>query len=107
LLRYPGSGALLLAGEEAMKAYAFAAAVLICSCSIADAKCDRYGNCYNTYGSGYSGYNLNNGTSWNSRSSGSSTFGTDSRGNSWNHNRNSGSYYNYGTGEYRYWGNRF
>jgi hypothetical protein len=81
-------------------------ATLLASTS-AFAKCDRYGNCYYGSGNGYSGYNSNTGSSWNSRSYGGSTYGTDSSGNSWSYNRNSGTYYNYGTGETRHRGQRW
>jgi len=81
--------------------------LLLAATQPGQAACDRYGNCYNSYGSGYQGNNYNTGSSWNSRSSGSNSYGTDSRGNSWSYNRNSGSYYNYGTGETRTRGQRW
>lgn len=79
------------------------AATLLASTS-AFAKCDRYGNCY--YGSG-SGYNYNKGSSWygNNNSYGSS--GLNSKGQYYNYNRSTGTYYNYGTGEYRIRGRRY
>ncbi len=58
------------------------------------------GNSYNSNGNGYSsGYNSNTGSQWNSNTNGSRTTGTDSKGNSWSYDRNTGNYYNYGTGE--------
>jgi hypothetical protein len=90
-----------------MTLYLVVAATLLASTSLAQARCNDFGNCY--YGSGGSvfGNNSNTGSSWQSRSgSGGTTFGTDSHGNSWSYNRNSGSYYNYGTGETRYRGQR-
>lgn len=69
------------------------------------------GNSYNSYGNSGSrttnGYNSSTGSSWSSTSSGSRTYGTDSRGNNWSYDRNSGSYYNYGTGESRYKGQKY
>jgi hypothetical protein len=75
--------------------------------SVASASCNGYSNCYNTFGDGYSGYNPRTGSQWSSRTSGNTTFGTDSRGNSWTYNRSTGSYLNYGTGEYRSRGLRY
>ena len=86
-----------------MKIVVLSAGLLLAMTAGASAKCDAYGNCYN---GGY-GSNLNTGSQWNSRSSGSSTFGTDSRGHSWTYNRDSGNYYNYGTGETRNRGRRY
>lgn len=65
------------------------------------------GNTYNSYGNGYRGYNSNTGSQWNSQSNGSLTTGTDSKGNSWSYDRNTGNYYNYGTGETRHRGKRY
>lgn len=62
------------------------------------------GNTYNSYGSGYRGYNSSTGSTWNAQSYGSTTRGTDSKGNSWSYDKNSGVYQNYGTGERRYRG---
>ncbi|KAA6182739.1 hypothetical protein F2Q65_17355 [Thiohalocapsa marina] len=59
------------------------------------------GNHYNTYGNGYSGYNANTGSRWNAQSYGGITRGTDSRGDSWSYDNNSGIYQNDGTGEIR------
>ena len=86
--------------------FAIAAGLTLLSGS-AFATCDKYGNCYFGSGGYSSGYNSNTGNSWNSRSSGSSTYGTDSRGNSWSYNRDTGNYYNYGTGEMRSHGRRY
>jgi len=80
-----------------------ASAAFVLAATEASARCDRYGNCY----SGGSGYNYNTGSQWHSRSYGGTTYGTDSRGNSWSYNRRSGSYYNYGTGEMRTRGQRW
>jgi hypothetical protein len=67
-----------------------------------------YGNnTYNSYGNGYQGYNSNTGSTWSSQSYGSQSYGRDSRGNNWSYDRNSGSYYNYGTGERRQNGQRY
>lgn len=86
-----------------MRKIILAAGAVLALNGAAHARCDQWGNCYN----GGSGYNSNTGSQWNSRSSGSSTYGTDSRGNSWTYNRNSGNYYNYGTGETRQRGQRY
>ncbi|KAA6185293.1 hypothetical protein F2Q65_09340 [Thiohalocapsa marina] len=59
------------------------------------------GNSYTRYGTGYSGYNTNTGSTWNAQSYGSMTRGTDSKGNSWSYDNSSGIYQNYGTGEIR------
>lgn len=64
------------------------------------------GNTYQSSGHGYQGYNANTGSSWNAQSSGSTTRGTDSHGNSWSYDRGTGVYQNYGTGETRYRGHR-
>lgn len=55
-----------------------------------------------------SGYNYNTGTTWNGTyNSNGTSHGTDSNGNYWNYNSNTGSYYNssgtvcYGKGAYR------
>jgi len=63
---------------------------------------DPYGNNYSKSGNGYRGYNSNTGSEWSARSSGGTTYGTDSRGNNWQYNNNTGTYYNHGTGETRY-----
>lgn len=76
-----------------MKPLLFAIA-LVGVATAAQARCDRYGNCY--YGG--QGYNPNTGSSWNYGSHGSNTYGTDSRGNAWNYNAGSNVYQNYGTG---------
>lgn len=86
-----------------MKKTIIAVGTLMLLSTAAYAKCDAYGNCY----SGGYGSNMNTGSQWNSRSSGSSSYGTDSRGNDWSYNRNSGVYQNYGTGETRYRGQKF
>lgn len=65
------------------------------------------GNSYNSYGNGYRGYNSNTGSQWNSNTYGSVTRGTDSKGNSWSYDRNTGNYYNYGTGETRHRGRKW
>jgi hypothetical protein len=70
------------------------------------------GNSYNygTYGGTtfINGYNFNNGRTWQQRiDQNGNQSGTDSRGNYWQYNSNTGSYYNsngtycYGTGAYR------
>jgi hypothetical protein len=86
-----------------MKKIIIAVGAFLALSGTAYARCDQYGNCY----SGGYGSNLNTGSQWNSRSSGSTTYGTDSRGNSWSYNRSSGQYQNYGTGETRYRGQRY
>jgi hypothetical protein len=68
------------------------------------AKCDRYGNCY--YGSG-SGLNTRTGISWYSTNNSYGSSGYNSKGRYYNYNRSTGSYYNYGTGEYRIRGPRY
>ena len=75
--------------------------------SAAQAKCDLFQNCYNSNGSGYTGSNSRTGSQWNAQSYGSQTYGTDSRGNSWSYDRNTGIYNNYGTGETRVRGRQF
>jgi hypothetical protein len=67
---------------------------------------NQSGNSYNSYGNGYHGYNSNTGSQWNSNTYGGVTRGTDSQGNSWSYDRNSGNYYNYGTGETRHRGQK-
>jgi hypothetical protein len=81
--------------------------VLMLAPSGAFAGCNVYGNCYSSYGNGYSGYNARTGSEWNSRTYGGTTYGTDSNGNSWSYRHNSGTYYNSGTGEYRSRGLRY
>lgn len=66
----------------------------------------KSGNSYSSYGNGYSGYNGNTGSRWNSNSYGGSTYGRDSKGNSWSYDQGTGIYQNYGTGERRYRGQR-
>lgn len=78
-------------------------AALLASTS-AFAKCDRYGNCY--YGSG-SGFNSRTGSSWYGTNNSQGSSGFNSKGQYYNYNRNSGSYYNYGTGEFRHRGRRY
>lgn len=79
------------------------AAALLASTS-AFAKCDRYGNCY--YGSG-SGFNTRTGSSWYGTNNRSGSSGYNSQGQYYQYNRNSGTYYNYGTGEMRTRGKRW
>lgn len=64
------------------------------------------GNCYSSGGSTVYGSNSRTGSSWSSTSTSQGSRGTDSDGNSWSYNRNSGVYQNYGTGETRYRGSR-
>jgi hypothetical protein len=65
------------------------------------------GNSYSTFGNTTQGWNLNNGTSWSSTTNGSQSYGTDSRGNTWNYDHNSGYYSNsngttcFGKGQFR------
>ena len=78
----------------------------------AGTKCDLYGNCYTTYDYGGTtqlyGNNSNTGSNWNTRiqQNGNMT-GTDSSGNYWNYNANTGAYWNsdgttcYGKGAFR------
>ena len=56
------------------------------------------GNSYSTFGNTTHGWNHNTGAQWRSTTYGSQTFGTDSNGNTWNYNSNTGMYQNYGTG---------
>ncbi len=64
------------------------------------------GNQYSTQ-NGYGGHqvqgsNLNTGAQWDTTyNRGGVTQGTDSRGNSWQYDRNTGTYQNFGTGETR------
>jgi len=67
----------------------------------------KSGNSYYSYGNGYSGYNSNTGSRWYSNTYGGVTRGIDSQGNSWYYDRNTGNYYNYGTGETRYRGKKW
>lgn len=54
---------------------------------------DSYGN------TTVNGYNLQNGTMWNSRiKPNGNQSGTDAQGNYWDYNARSGTYHNYGTG---------
>ena len=54
----------------------------------ADGSSDTYGN------------NLNTGSSWNSHTDRrGNQSGTDASGNAWNYNKDTGTYYNYGTGK--------
>lgn len=94
----------------------FASAIIALSTGSAVAGCDQWGNCYNNSGSSRSyggttttyGNNYGSGSSWsNSYTSGGNQYGTDRNGNSWSYNRNSGTYYNYGTGQSRYRGQRY
>lgn len=64
------------------------------------------GNTYSSSGNSYRGNNLNTGSNWSASTRGATTTGTDSRGNGWTYNSNSGVYMNYGTGETRYRGAR-
>lgn len=66
------------------------------------------GNSYRSYGNGsYSGSNAGTGSNWGATTQGSTTRGTDSKGNAWSYDRNTGNYYNYGTGESRQKGRRW
>jgi hypothetical protein len=65
------------------------------------------GNTYYSHGNGYRGYNSNTGSQWNATSSGSIIRGTDANGNAWSYDRNTGNYYNYGTGEMRQHGRKW
>lgn len=67
----------------------------------------RNGNTYNRHGTGYSGHNANTGSTWNAQSYGNTNRGTDSHGNNWSYNQNTGVYHNYGTGEIRQHGQRW
>ena len=57
----------------------------------------KSGNSYSTFGNTTQGWNLGNGTNWSSTTLGSQSFGTDSRGNTWNYDHNTG-YYNNSNG---------
>lgn len=58
------------------------------------------GNQYNSFGSSVNGFNSRTGSTWNTNyGSGGNMNGTDKRGNSWDYNRNTGEYNNYGTGK--------
>lgn len=81
-----------------MKTIVFASVGLMFASTAALARCDRYGNCYDSYGSHTNGSNYNTGSQWNSQSYGGSTYGTDARGNNWSYDRGSNVYQNYGTG---------
>lgn len=64
----------------------------------------KTGNSYNTTKSGNNtytnGYNANTGSNWSARTDRSGNMnGFDSKGNSWNYNKSTGTYINYGTGE--------
>lgn len=67
----------------------------------------RSGSSYQSYGSGYQGSNTNTGSSWGAQTYDGVTRGTDSQGNSWSFDRNTGLYENYGTGETRSHGSRY
>lgn len=72
----------------------------------------RTGNYYNwnsTPGGNthVNGFNSRTGNSWNTTiQSNGNQHGYDSKGNYWNYNKSSGTYYNYGTGEMRQHGKR-
>lgn len=97
-----------------MRIHHISALALVLFATPGYAACDLYGNCYSSsgsrsYGGSTSTYGSNAGTGsqWNSTTNGSRSYGTDSRGNSWSYDRNSGTYQNYGTGETRYRGQRY
>lgn len=90
-----------------------AAAILIAGTAAASARCDVYGNCYNS-NSGYNnkssstyGSNYRTGSQWQNNYNSKGSSGIDSRGNAWSYDRNSGQYYNYGTGQTRYKGQKY
>jgi hypothetical protein len=85
-----------------MTRYLVMTAALLASTSLAQARCDKFGNCYQSSGGSVFGNNSNTGSSWQRHNSGGTTNGTDSHGNSWSYDRNSGSYHNFGTGETRH-----
>ena len=57
----------------------------------------KSGNSYSTIGNTTYGSNARNGTTWSSTTNGSRSYGTDSRGNTWNYYHNTG-YYNNSNG---------
>lgn len=73
---------------------------------------NQNGNTYQSYpsynGTRTQGYNWNTGSQWNTNHQrGGNMSGTDSNGNTWQYNRSTGQYYNYGTGETRSHGKRW
>lgn len=81
-----------------------ASIVIIAAAGEASAKCDQWGNCYNSYGGSGSastyGSSSRTGSTWSSQTYGGTTRGYDSSGNSYSYSRQGG-YQNYGTGERR------
>lgn len=67
----------------------------------------KTGNSYTKVGNTTFGSNSQTGSSWSTTTNGSQSYGTDSKGNSWNYNSTTGSYNNssgktcYGKGAYR------
>lgn len=82
-------------------ALALAVSALTLAASPALARCDAYGNCYDSYGSTTRGYNSYRGNTWFQQNDSSGQRGYDSRGNYYDYDRRTGTYYNYGTGETR------
>ena len=82
------------------------AAMLVCTYSIAEYRYDyNTGNSYTVTDSidgskEIRGFNYNNGSSWRATmDSDGNARGTDSNGNAFKYNSDSGSYFNYGTGQ--------
>lgn len=74
--------------------------VLVLIMMIAGSMAFAHGNSYNTYGNTSYGTNLNTGRNWQTTyAGGGSMHGTDSRGNSWNYDKSTSVYQNYGTGK--------
>lgn len=54
----------------------------------------KTGNSYTKFGNTTLGTNGSTGSTWSSTTTGSQTYGTDSKGNSWNYNSTTGNYWN-------------
>ena len=52
------------------------------------------GTTYNTFGNTTYAHNARTGSSWSQTTNGSTTYGTDSSGNTWNYNHQTGNYMN-------------
>lgn len=69
--------------------------VMISSTALAQYTYDwKTGNSYTKAGNTVYGTNTNTGTTWTSTQTSTGSYGTDSKGNSWNYDRNTGNYYN-------------
>jgi hypothetical protein len=102
---------MVVKGGHAMKKLFLILILIFCFSSLALARLvvdPNSGNVYDTSGNTTYGSNPNTGSNWNTTYQGGGNMqGTDSRGNNWDYNRNTGVYQNYGTGETRYHGKKY